>query len=85
MEIILAAILTSTLFLSLMLFQRKQFNKRFANHTNLVSELEKLNMEASELQGELKDLTSKLNVASVELRNAEEATNVLNTKEIDLL
>lgn len=85
MEIILAAILTSTLFLSLMLFQRKQFNKRFANHTNFVSELEKLNMEASELQRELKELTSKLNVASVELRNAEEATNVLNTKEIDLL
>lgn len=85
MEIILAVILTSTLFVSLMLFQRKQFSKHFANHTNFVSELEKLNMEATELQGQLAELTSKLNVASVELRNTEEATNTLNTKQIELL
>lgn len=85
MEIILAVILTSTLFVLLILFQRKQFSKRLANHANIVSELEKLNMKASELQGQLTELTSKLNVASVELRSTEEATNALNTKQIELL
>ena len=85
MEIILAVLLTSTLFVLLMLFQRKQFIKRLANHANIVSELEKLNMKASELKGQLTELTSKLNVASAELKSAEEATNALNTKQIELL
>lgn len=85
MEIILAVILTSALFIFLMLFQRKQFSKRFANHTNLVSVIEKLNIEVGELQEQLTKLTSKLNITSVELKNAEDTTNTLSSKQTELL
>lgn len=85
MEVIIAIVVTSILFLVLMLFQRKQFEQRFANHSNLVSEIDKLSKESSDLETQLSNLTSKLNIANVELRQAEEAVKSLSFKQEGLL
>lgn len=85
MEIILVVLLTSVIFVSMILFQRRQFSHRFANHTNLVSEIEKLNEEANEIEDELTELISNLNEANLELIQARKATKALSDKQIELL